>query len=67
MKRNITLCFLPSLTFLVAALFSYFYESRFTGLLPVITYPLRPYVVLFAVTGVVLGASGLFLQMRKEK
>jgi hypothetical protein len=38
----------------VVAAYSYFYESSSTGLLPVITYPLRPYALPLLVAGILL-------------
>jgi ABC-type thiamin/hydroxymethylpyrimidine transport system permease subunit len=66
MKRSALVCIVLSVVFLAVALFSYLYESRSTGLLPVITYPLRDYTVLFAVICVVLVSCGIFIQKRRE-
>jgi len=65
MKRSALVCIVLSVIFVALALFSYFYESRSTGLLPVITYPLRDYTVAFAIVGVVLASCGIFIQKRK--
>jgi len=67
MKRSALACIVLSVIFLAVALFSYFYESRSTGLLPVITYPLRDYTVAFAIICVVLASCGIFIQKRREK
>ena len=66
MKRRALACIVLSVVFLAVALFSYFYESRSTGLLPVITYPLRDYTVVFAIISAVLVSSGIFIQKRRE-
>jgi hypothetical protein len=66
MKRSALVCIVLSVIFLAVALFSYFYESRSTGLLPVITYPLRDYTVVFAIICAVLASSGIFIQKRRE-
>ena len=66
MKRSALVCVVLAVVFLAVALFSYFYESRSTGLLPVITYPLRDYTVVFAIIGVVLASCGIFIQKRRE-
>jgi hypothetical protein len=66
MKRSVLICIVLSVIFVAVALFSYFYESRSTGLLPVITYPLRDYTVVFAIIGAVLASSGIFIQKRRE-
>jgi hypothetical protein len=66
MKRIALVCIILSVIFVVLALFSYFYESRSTGLLPVITYPLRDYTIAFAIISAVLAFCGIFLQKRRE-
>ena len=66
MKRNAVICLVLSAIFLLAALFSYFYMTTATGLLPVISYPLRPYAILFLGIGAALAAVGIFLYMRKR-
>jgi hypothetical protein len=66
MKRSALACVVLAVVFLAVALFSYFYESRSTGLLPVITYPLRHYTVVFAIIGAVLASCGIFIQKRRE-
>jgi hypothetical protein len=66
MKRSALVCIVLSVIFVALALFSYFYESRSTGLMPVITYPLRYYTVMFAIVGVVLASCGIFIQKRRE-
>jgi hypothetical protein len=65
MKRSALVCTVLSVIFVALALFSYFYESRSTGLLPVITYPLRDYTIAFAIVGAVLASCGIFLQKRR--
>ena len=65
MKRSALVCIVLSVIFVVLTLFSYFYESRSTGLLPVITYPLRDYTIVFAITGGVLASCGIFIQRRR--
>jgi hypothetical protein len=66
MKRSAVVCIVLSVIFVALALFSYFYESRSTGLLPVITYPLRPYTIPFAIASAVLVSCGVFIQKRKR-
>lgn len=66
MKRRALACIVLSVMFSAVALFSYFYESRSTGLLPVITYPLRDYTSAFAIISAVLASSGIFIQKRRE-
>jgi len=65
MKKSAVVCIVLSVIFIVLALFSYFYESRSTGLLPVITYPLRDYTISFVIIGVVLASCGIFIQKRR--
>jgi hypothetical protein len=67
MKRSAVVCIVLSVIFLALALFSYFYESRSTGLLPVITYPLRPYAIPFAIASAVLASCGIFIQKSRRK
>jgi hypothetical protein len=67
MKKGTVACIVLSGIFLVAALFSYFYVSRSTGLLPVITYPLRTGTIPFAIIGAILASCGVFIQTRKRK
>lgn len=66
MQRSALVCIVLAVVFLAVALFSYFYESRSTGLLPVITYPLRDYTVIFAILSAVLASCGIFIQKRRE-
>jgi hypothetical protein len=67
MKRSAVVCIVLSGIFLALALFSYFYESRSTGLLPVITYPLRDYSIPFAIISAVLASCGAFIQKSRRK
>jgi hypothetical protein len=67
MKRSAVVCIILSVIFLALALFSYFYESRSTGLLPVITYPLRDYSIPFAIISAVLASCGAFIQKSRRK
>ena len=67
MKKGTVVCIVLSGIFLAAALFSYFYVSRSTGLLPVITYPLRAYTIPFAIISATLASCGVFIQARKRK
>jgi len=66
MKKSALVCIVLSVIFVALALFSYFYESRSTGLLPVITYPLRDYTIAFAIVAAVLASCGIFIQKRRE-
>ena len=65
MKRNAAICLVLAAIFLAVAIFSHFYMTTSTGLLPVIGYPLRPYTIPLAVTGAFLAALGIFLQVRR--
>ena len=67
MKRSTVVCIVLSGVFLALALFSYFYESRSTGLLPVITYPLRPCTIPFAIISAILASCGTFIQKSRRK
>lgn len=67
MKKGTVVCIVLSVIFVALALFSYFYESRSTGLLPVITYPLRAYTIPFAITSAVLASCGIFIQKSRRK
>jgi hypothetical protein len=67
MRRGAVVFIVLSVIFVALALFSHFYESRSTGVLPVITYPLRPYTIAFAIAGAVLVPCGIFIQKRKRK
>ena len=66
MKRSALACVVLAVVFLAVALFSYFYESSSTGLLPIITYPLCHYTVVFEIIGAVLASYGIFIQKRRE-
>jgi len=65
MKKSAVVCIVLSIIFVALALFSYFYESRSTGLLPVITYPLRPYAVPLVITSAIMVFFGFFIQKRR--
>ena len=67
MKRGAVVCIVLSGIFLAVALFSYFYASRSTGLLPVITYPLRAYTIPFAIISAILASCGIFIQKSRRK
>ena len=67
MKKGTVVCIVLSGVFLAVTLFSYFYVSRSTGLLPVITYPLRDYTIIFAIISAILASCGIFIQTRKRK
>jgi hypothetical protein len=67
MKRSTVVCVVLSAIFVAVALFSYFYESRSTGLLPVITYPLRAFTIPFAIISAVLASCGVFIQRSRRK
>jgi hypothetical protein len=67
MKRNAVVCVVLSVIFVALALFSHFYESRSTGLLPVITYPLHAYTLPFAIVGAILASCSIFIQKSKRK
>lgn len=59
MKRSAVICIILAVTFVALAMFSYFYESRSTGLLPVITYLLRPRTIPFVIIGAILASCGI--------
>jgi hypothetical protein len=65
MKRSAVVCIVLGVISVALALFSYFYASRSTGLLPVITYPLRDYTIPFAIAGIVLASCSVFIQKRR--
>jgi hypothetical protein len=67
MKKSAVVCIVLAIIFVALTLFSYFYESRSTGLLPVITYPLRPYTIPFAITGAILTSCGIFIHKSRRK
>jgi len=67
MDKKVVICLVLSAVFLVSAFISHFYEARSMGLLPVMNYPLRPYVLPFVVISLILAATGIFLQTRKAK
>jgi hypothetical protein len=67
MRRGAVVFIVLSVIFIALALFSYFYESRSTGLLPVITYPLRAYTIPLAIAGAILASCGIFIQKRKRE
>jgi len=53
---------LIGITLLVAAAYFYIYETRSTGLLPYIDYPLRPYALPVLVLGFALLILGVVVQ-----
>jgi len=67
MKRSTIVCIVLAAIFAVAALFSYLYESTSTGLLPVITYPLRVYTIPFAIISAILASCGIFIQKSRRR
>lgn len=54
--------YVASLAFFAGAVYAYFYESRSTDWLPVITYPLRIYATPIAVIGLVLLVLALIIR-----
>ena len=46
--------YIASLALFAGAIYAYLYESRSTGLLPVVTYPFRTHAISLALTGLVL-------------
>jgi len=54
MNRKGGALFIASLSFFAVAIYAYLYESRSTGFLPVITYPLRTCAVPLALSGLFL-------------
>jgi len=65
MRRSTGLLLLSSTIFLIA-LFCYFYEQRYSGLLPVITYPYRDYALPLVTLGATIFIFGLYLRAEKE-
>jgi len=61
MKWFVKICLLLGIILPVVAAYSYLYESSSTGLLPVITYPLRPYALPLLVAGLVLLFLGIVI------
>ena len=61
MKLFAKIGLLLGMTLLVVAAYSYFYESNSTGLLPVMTYPLRSYALPLVAAGIVLLFSGIVI------
>ncbi len=61
MKLSVKICLLFGIVLPVVAAYSYFYESSSTGLLPVITYPLRPYALPLLVAGLLLLFLGIVI------
>jgi len=51
-----------SLALFAVAIYAYLYESRSTGLLPVVTYPFRTHAISVALTGLVLLALALIVR-----
>ena len=67
MKRKALVCIVLWGVFLGLALFSYFFESRSTGLLPVITHPLRDCTIPLAIVAAVLLACAIFVQGSRRR
>lgn len=67
MRRGTVVCIVLAVIFAAVALFSCFYESRSTGLLPVITYPLRVYIIPFAIIGAIPASYGIFIQKGRRE
>ena len=67
MRRGAVVCIVLAVIFTAVALFSYFYESRSTGILPVITYPLRVYTIPLAIIGAILASCGIFIQKSRRR
>ena len=61
MKLSVKICLLFGISLPVVAAYFYFYEASSMGLLPVITYPLRPYALPLLVAGLLLLFSGIML------
>ncbi len=55
------------LIFCSASIYCYSYESRYTGLLPLISYPLRKYTLPLAVVGVGFLVASLILYLRMRR
>ena len=59
--------YIASLFSFISALFAYLYESRYTGMLPVISYPLRVYTLPLILIGLVLLLLGLVVRIYSVK
>ncbi len=66
-KTKVKTLFVGSLILFTVAAFCQFYESRYSGMLPVITYPLQAYALPLALLGAVLMVLALILQKTSVK
>ena len=66
MKRVAQGCLLLGIALLAIAAYAHLYETRSTGLLPYIDYPLRPYSLPLLILGVAFLTSGLVSTLRRE-
>jgi hypothetical protein len=66
MKRVMQVCILLGIVLLVIAAYFYLYETRSTGMLPYIDYPLRPYTLPLLILGIISIVSGIILKFYRE-
>ena len=63
MKRSVQVCISLGMALLVVAAYFHIYETRSTGMLPYIDYPLRPYAMPLLILGIVCLVSGIVLRL----
>ena len=66
MKRTVQVCILLGIGLLAAAAYSHLYETKSTGMLPYIDYPLRPYTLPLFVLGIISLVSGIVLMLHRD-
>jgi hypothetical protein len=67
MRLQVVMCLLTATVLSSAAVISYFYEARSVGLLPVLDYPLRAYVLPFLATGIFFAVLAILLHLRVKR
>jgi hypothetical protein len=67
MRLQVVMCLLTAAVWSIVAVFSYFYEVRSVGLLPIIDYPLRVYALPFLATSILFAALGIVLHLRVKR
>jgi len=66
MKRSVQVCILLGIGLLVVAAYSHLYETKSTGMLPYIDYPLRPYTLPLLILGMISLVSGTVLMLYRD-
>jgi len=66
-KSKVKILFVGALILFAVAAFCQFYESRYSDMLPVITYPLQAYALPIALIGAALTVLALILQKTSVK